>query len=243
MKKTKFSDASGKTTLDIISVADKFNEWMFKEINPYCKGEILEIGSGIGNISSFFLKENKNITLSELREEYCEILKKFENYPNLKGIIKMNLTDHNFDENFLTLFNSFDSIFALNVIEHIEDDKKAIENCFKLLKKGGNLIILVPSYNFLYNKFDKELGHFKRYNTKRLKEIFPNNSCKITYSSYFNFTGIIGWYINGKFSRKNALPQGQMNIFNKLVPLFKIIDIITLKKMGLSTIVIAQKTN
>jgi 2-polyprenyl-3-methyl-5-hydroxy-6-metoxy-1,4-benzoquinol methylase len=50
------------------------------------------------------------------------------------------------------------------VVEHIKDDRLAIANCKKLLKKNGHLIILVPAYRYLYNEFDKELEYYRRYN-------------------------------------------------------------------------------
>ena len=51
-------DKFGLETLDTIAEADKFNEWMYQILKPFCNGEILEIGSGIGNISSFFIEDN-----------------------------------------------------------------------------------------------------------------------------------------------------------------------------------------
>jgi len=41
-------DEKGYQTLEVIAKADKFNQWMFETIRPYCRGSILEIGSGIG---------------------------------------------------------------------------------------------------------------------------------------------------------------------------------------------------
>ena len=77
MKEFEFqeSDQEGLSTLETIAKADKFNMWMFRSILPYCSGRILEIGSGIGNISQFFLKSEFRITLSDIRNNYCAALK------------------------------------------------------------------------------------------------------------------------------------------------------------------------
>ncbi len=45
----------GKNMLEVISKGGNFNRWMYETIRPLCRGEILEIGSGIGNVSAFFL--------------------------------------------------------------------------------------------------------------------------------------------------------------------------------------------
>ena len=51
------SDDIGFSTLVNISRASKLNTWMFSAIRPWLKGRILEIGSGIGNISSVLIRK------------------------------------------------------------------------------------------------------------------------------------------------------------------------------------------
>lgn len=236
-------DKVGKETLDTISSADKFNQWMFETIRPFAKGEVLEIGSGIGNISSQFLESDFSIMLSDFRPEYCEELKdKFSNHPNLSGIRNLDLVDSEFINNYNDLLDRFDTVFALNVIEHIEDDVKAISNCRKFLKEGGNLIILVPSYQKLYNSFDVELGHFRRYTIPKLEVIFKQTNFEIIHSQYFNFIGTLGWYFNGNILKKKNIPANQMKMYNNLVPVFRILDKTILNTLGLSSIVIGRKT-
>lgn len=240
--KFKEIDSEGLETLDVISDAVKFNNWMYQTIRPFCSGRILEIGSGIGNISALFIHSNQTITLSDIRENYTSLLvKKFTNHANLEEVVLLDLVAENFQEKYASYLETFDTIFALNVVEHIEDDKQAIENCKLLLKKGGRLIILVPAYQSLYNVFDQELFHFRRYTTRSLKNIFEKNDLKIINSQYFNSIGIIGWYISGKIQKNKTIPKNQMKIFNFFVPVFKIIDLILFKKIGLSAIVVGEK--
>src|SRR5690606_677050 len=96
--------------------------------------------------------------------EYCRILKtQFGSFENCRGVVQLDLVHKDFEREYAELLASFDTVFALNVIEHIKDESLAIKNCRSLLKEGGNLIILVPSYQIIYNKFDKDLGHHRRY--------------------------------------------------------------------------------
>ncbi|MBN8565953.1 MAG: class I SAM-dependent methyltransferase [Flavobacteriales bacterium] len=230
-------DLEGMETLHVIEKANKFNRWMYETIKPFCKGKILEIGCGIGNISEFFIQDSQDIVLSDLRENYLEIVsKKFTN-----PTIKINLIDPEFDTKYDEIIGTFDTVFALNVIEHIEDDKQAIANCKKLLKKGGNLIILVPAYQFLFNNFDKELEHFRRYTRKKIETVIAENHLEIVNSFYFNFIGIIGWYVSGSILKKKTIPENQMGLFNLLVPVFRWADKIILNKIGLSVICVSKK--
>lgn len=53
--------------------------------------------------------------------------------------------------------------------------------------------------------------------------------------------GIFAWFISGKLQGNKTIPQGQMKLYNLLVPFFRIIDILTFRRVGLSTIVVGQK--
>ena len=62
-----------------------------------------------------------------------------------------------------------DVLVMLNVLEHIENDDLALKNAYKLLKPGGSLIIEVPAGQYLYDSYDKQLQHFRRYSSSELK--------------------------------------------------------------------------
>lgn len=235
-------DEVGLSTLENLSVVDRLNDWMFESISPFVKGRVLEIGSGIGNISECFVKNNLAITLSDYSDYYCNHLdKKFANQPLVGGIFQIDLADADFESRYNLLTGKFDTVFALNVIEHIKDDQLAIANCKKLLKPGGHLIILVPAYQTLYNGFDVELEHYRRYTRKTVTELFISQQINILQTWYFNLAGILGWFVSGTILRKRQLPSGQLSFYNKLVPIFRVIDRITLNQAGLSVIIVGQK--
>jgi 2-polyprenyl-3-methyl-5-hydroxy-6-metoxy-1,4-benzoquinol methylase len=229
-------------TLDNISEAVAFNRWMFSAISPAVNGITIEIGSGIGNISEFLLNTNLDVTLSDLRPEYCEYLSShFRDRKALMAVKQMDLIDSEFDMKYQNLFNSFDTVFALNVIEHIEDDNQAIINCRKLLKVGGTLIILVPSYQWLFCRMDRELGHFRRYNRRSLANLYKQNNLSVDKLFNFNAAGVLGWFLFGKILQSKQLKKNQMNIYNKLVSIFILIDRLLFRIFGLSLIIIGRK--
>ncbi len=230
-------DKYGFTTLDTISGAGNFNRWMYDAIAPHCKGEILEIGGGIGNISRQFLSSGQKLTVTELQEEYCEIVRlKLSGYPGLKEVVKMDIADPEFDKKFAPFFGRFDTVFALNVVEHIEDRNLALLNCKKLLKPGGNIVILVPAFLSLFNQFDHSLGHYLRFTKTTLLQLLEETGYKVEYQRYFNFMGILGWWFTGSVLKREMIPEGQMALYNRLVPLFRVIDLFTRRFAGLSVI-------
>lgn len=229
----------GYQALERIAVAPAFNKWMFQTIEPFINGKILEIGSGIGNLSKFFIDKGKSICLSDYDTDYINILT--DKFPQLSSsILKIDLSDPDFEYNNLSSKSSFDSIFLLNVLEHIEDDNMAIRNCLYLLKPGGTLLILVPSYSFLFSKMDVLLGHFRRYTKHSISYVLKNNGMQITKTYYFNALGLAGWFWNKIFNNAE-ISETKMNLFNKLVPFAKILDKILFHQIGLSTIAVASK--
>ncbi len=245
MKKFIFKelDQEGFNTLRTVSEARKFNQWMFETIQPFVKaGRILEVGSGIGNISEFFLNNGYDICLSDVRENYCGHLEeKYKDHPQLIDIVRLDLVDPLFEQVYAPLLGSFDTAYALNVIEHIEDDILALQNCKKLLRSGGRLIILVPAYQTLYNRFDENLYHFRRYTRSSMKEVFRKNQIPVLADFHFNSVGILGWVLSGSILRKESIPAGQMKIYDRLVPVFRMIDKILLRQIGLSVVVVGEK--
>jgi 2-polyprenyl-3-methyl-5-hydroxy-6-metoxy-1,4-benzoquinol methylase len=233
-------DEEGLSVLDVISSADSFNRWMYETIVPFCPGTILEIGSGIGNISQFFIKENKSIFVSDIRLNYRNFIKnKFD--LDGKRVIDIDIADVNFQNKYSDLLGKFDSVFCLNVVEHIEDDNISIANMMQLLKTGGKLTVLVPAYHWLYNGLDVTLNHYRRYNKKSLVKLMSKHGVVFD-SFYFNAIGILGWFVSGKLFKNKTILQGEMKLYNSFVPLFKLVDRILFRKIGLSVVCVIKKT-
>jgi len=228
-------------TLQAISRAVKFNRWMYETIKPYCNGRVLEVGSGIGNISSFFVQDNFDITLSDIDDHYIQKLKnRFAPAGNVRDIIFLDLQQPDFQNSYATIMGSFDTVFLLNVLEHLDNDSQALHNCKKLLKTGGTLVVLVPAYSWLYSKLDKGLRHCRRYTLGMLQNLFNKQQLTVRKRFYFNALGIVAWSY-AKIFRLSAVPGREMGIYNKLVPLAKAIDRLFVAKIGLSAIIIGEK--
>jgi SAM-dependent methyltransferase len=59
--------------------------------------------------------------------------------------------------------HAVDAVVALNVLEHIEDHDRAISQVFRILKPGGAFVVEVPAGPELFDDYDRELLHFRRY--------------------------------------------------------------------------------
>ena len=235
-------DEEGHNTLKAVAQTHQFNRWMYDAIKPFLKGEIFEIGSGIGNITQYVMDDGFSITASDIREGYCSTLQnRFQGKPFFAGVKKVDIAHLNFEQEYIQILNKFDCVIALNAIEHIEAHQQALVNCKKLLRENGILIVLVPAFQQLYNGFDVGLHHYRRYTRSTLQQLFKQAGFVINNTSYFNAAGVVGWWFSGRVLKHKILPARQLFIFNKLVPLFRILDMLTLRKIGLSVITVGNK--
>lgn len=82
--------------------------------------------------------------------------------------------------------NSFDIVTALDVIEHLDDDRVALEELLRVMRPGGVLIVSVPAYRFLWTYWDDILGHRRRYTTAMMREAATSAGFQVRKLSYSN---------------------------------------------------------
>jgi 2-polyprenyl-3-methyl-5-hydroxy-6-metoxy-1,4-benzoquinol methylase len=81
----------------------------------------------------------------------------------------------------------FDCIVSTDVLEHIEDDKEAIQHMMALLRPRGLLLLAVPAGPWLFGFHDEQLGHYRRYTKKTLSRLVEPY-CQVQILRYFGFT-------------------------------------------------------
>ena len=193
-------DYPGKE-LEIFDKAILWRKYIYFLVKKYIKNDLLEVGAGIGSFTKNYKNNLKNITLTELDKQNIKRLKK--RFKGSKIKIKAKLTSK--------LNGKFNSILYMNVLEHIKNDKKEINISLNKLNKKGYLIILVPAHNELYTKFDKEIGHFRRYKVNFFKKLKFKNA-RIVKLQYLDCLGYFLYYLN-KIFYKNEIYPSKAKIF------------------------------
>ncbi len=82
--------------------------------------------------------------------------------------------------------SSLGMISMTDVLEHVEADGKALQECARTLKPGGLLLITVPAYRWLYAEHDKALGHFRRYTRQQIRQLLQGSGFQVERVTYFN---------------------------------------------------------
>jgi SAM-dependent methyltransferase len=81
----------------------------------------------------------------------------------------------------------FDYLFALDVLEHLPDDRQTIQEWSRVLKPGGKLVLNIPAMECLWSHHDVQMGHYRRYHRSTLRPVLESNGFKILRMTYTNF--------------------------------------------------------
>lgn len=229
-------DPIGYQTLRNLQQAQVFNQWVVDQFYPYLQGTVLEIGSGIGNLTACLLKKNIQLTATDIDPAYLEQLKKqFGSHPQLAGVEPFDL-----EEPPSWNGKTFQTILLINVLEHIQDPQVALTGLLPKLAPNGKLIVLVPAYRWLYCRLDRQLGHHRRFDQRSLSEELDCAGYRIENLTGFNAMGILGWAVWGKLLGGGLLKQGLIQTYETLMPLNKQVDKLFQNRIGLSLIAIAS---
>ena len=91
--------------------------------------------------------------------------------------------------------NEFDLVVLLDTVEHIPDELGVIQECLRVLKPGGKLMVTVPAFMWLWSYNDEINAHQRRYTVPELKqklEISGFHVKRISYNNFFLFPLIAG---------------------------------------------------
>lgn len=231
-KKIFFKDS--RTTLESMSQAYWYNQWTLNQFKEYLHGDILEIGCGIGNFTSY-LTDHGNVWAIDIDQQYLIQSRQIIGRKAQLGIGDIEKGEYFFGD------LKFDSIVCLNVLEHIKNDKLALSNMFKLLKTGGKLILLVPAHEFLYGGIDKSIGHFRRYNKLGISKMLEEAGFRVGKLRSVNFLGALGWFLAGKILKKTLVGERSIELFNLVAPIFLQMENIIEFPFGTSILAIAER--
>ncbi len=233
------SEYLGYDDLENTERRQNFNNWLYEEIFPAIKGDILEIGSGIGTYSEKIICDfpNSEIALSDFSQTYVK---------NLEKRFDKNITFYKLDLNLKSDYDKigyekFDTIVGVNVLDNVENDEFALQQLYKMLKKNGMLVLLLPAHKSLFSQLDRNIGRLRRYSKTELKSKISKTDFEIVKMFYFNAIGIIGWYLNGKSGKTPKLSDNAFKTYDKMIPITKFIEKMTGRKVGLSIICYLKK--
>jgi 2-polyprenyl-3-methyl-5-hydroxy-6-metoxy-1,4-benzoquinol methylase len=212
---------SGPETLEALSAAPRFNQWMADTIRPFVGDSVIEIGAGIGNLTRCLVRRTNRYVVTDIDPEHlARLASRFQHRPN----VQIRFADLSQAESFKEFAGQIDSVVCLNVLEHIEDDLAGLRNIHSALCSGGRAIVLVPQGQELFGTLDAALGHYRRYSEAELRNRMEQTGFQVEQVIMFNRISRPAWYISGKVFKRTSLGRRQMRLFDRFVWLWRRID-------------------
>ncbi len=215
---------TGKDNLNIMNLAENYNNYIYKWINVDKYNNVLDFGAGNGEYCNRI--DEKRICAVELDDQLRSNLK-CKSYANLDELQN----------------KSFDLIYSLNVLEHIEDDLSILQKLTNKLQNKGTIKILVPAKMELYSEMDRKVGHFRRYEKKELIKLIENANLELVEYRYFDFIGYILSLLYKFIDNSGEINPTSLIVYDKfLFPISMLIDKITFGKLiGKNLMIVARK--
>ena len=193
-----------------LSLADNYRAALLQEFAPFLRGEVLEVGAGIGQITEALLKIpdiSKLVSIEPHPLFYRELLKKFPGHTLIEGTI-----DH------LKEDGPWNAIASINVLEHIESDQSELKKYYQnLLKANGTLCLFVPARPEIYGQLDKDFGHFRRYTKAELRKKLEDAGFEIVRLRYYNFIGYFAWGLMICLLGRRHLNPASVRFFDRYI--------------------------
>jgi 2-polyprenyl-3-methyl-5-hydroxy-6-metoxy-1,4-benzoquinol methylase len=158
---------------------------------------ILDFGCGSGALSACLLAAGKTVVSRDVSENMLKMSEKYLKSKNISNY-KLQLGD-------LSQLNDsekYEAIVALDVLEHIENDREAVHKLKNLLTDNGLLVLSVPAIPWLYGPKDRDVGHYRRYDKKRLTALLEDAGFVIQSLRYWNLLGVLPVWWSIKRNKK-----------------------------------------
>ncbi|HEY4489350.1 MAG TPA: class I SAM-dependent methyltransferase [Candidatus Paceibacterota bacterium] len=223
--------------LEVTSFAKNYHEWIADLFRSVFGKRVAEVGAGIGSFSELILQAPiDELLVIEPSKEMFEELQK-----NLAYDTRVTCKNDFFTKVSGECNTYFDSVVYVNVLEHVEDDAGELARVYESLAPGGHVCVFVPALPALYSAHDKAIGHYRRYTKKGLRALLTTAGFEVKRLSFFDFAGIIPWYVVVKFLRKSP-SAGNVSLYdNVVVPISRTMETIIHPPIGKNLIAIGKK--
>ena len=193
--------------------AANYFAWQGRLVTPELGRRVIEVGCGIGNFTRFLL-DRETVLAVDVDPACIERLHaRYANQPNLHAFV---CEPESAEFAGMARWRP-DSCVCLNVLEHIEDDARALAAMASILAPNGVIVLLVPAFQPLYGPIDRNLGHYRRYSRRTLAALARRAGLSMKPAHYVNAIGFFGWWMNSHIFRRDAQSAAQIHIFDRYV--------------------------
>jgi SAM-dependent methyltransferase len=209
--------------LEDLSDARRYRRWLADLVQPFLGEDPIEIGSGTGDYALEWAPTVRRFTVTEADELRFNALKvRFAEHSVIETRRLVLAGDGNANDE---IERRHSSTVAINVLEHIPDDVGALRTLSDLVRPGGAVILVVPAFPSAMSRFDRAIGHQRRYTKTSLRTALHQAGLAVAELRYVNPVGLIGWYVAVKALRRTPRNGALVRLYDRtVVPMARFLD-------------------
>ena len=222
--------------LEDLAEAVNYRHWLVALALPYLGDDPLEVGSGLGlyaadwraaGAAQLTVSETDAGRLAQLRTRFADD----------RGVVVRELAVP------VAEHASYSAVVAYNVLEHIADDRAALVGLRDLLRPGGRVVLLVPAFPSALGRFDRAIGHHRRYRARSLRAVAEAAGLQVEVLRHVNCIGLMGWYVVVKLLRGRPRAGVLLTAYDRLaVPLLRRFESRWQPPFGQSLFLVARRS-
>jgi SAM-dependent methyltransferase len=222
---------TGVDNLEVMQEAVNYNRYLLDIVRRYAPahGKVLDFGAGGGQFAAPLSKQGMDITALEPDQRLQQRLR-------TQGIRAVGSTDDVPD-------GSFDFIYTLNVLEHIDDDVGALRALHGKLVDKGKLLIYVPAFPILYTSMDAKVHHVRRYTRATLLASVRAAGFRIDRVEYVDSIGFFATLLFKLIGNKDGdVSPAALKLYDRTVfPLSRALDLLARRWFGKNLLLTSDK--
>ncbi len=190
--------------------ARNYRAALVRDFSAFLKGRTIEIGAGIGQITSGLhgLAAIQELLCVEPDAGFCRAFR--TNHPTqrlVEGTIAQAPRE-----------GGWDAILSINVLEHILEDEGELASYREVLQaRQGHLCVFVPARPEIYAPIDGDFGHHRRYTKPELRCKLTAAGFEIVTLKYFNCVGYFAWWLNFCVLKKRGFDVASVRTFDRVI--------------------------
>ena len=199
--------------LESLASAVNYNNWLTSLAVPHLGDSPIELGSGLGDYAQAWLDAGiPRITTSEVDPyRLAQLRQRFADDARVEvgafDVLSPQPSDHS-------------ALVAFNVLEHIGYHIGALRGAHTLLRPGGKVIMFVPAFEFAMSRFDRQVGHVRRYTVSSMRTAMSEAGLEIIENRYVNMPGLPAWFVGMRLLRMAPGEGPSLSLWdNRVVPM------------------------
>ena len=212
----------------------RYRRYQYDLIAPHCGRSVLEVGAGLGEFAALF-RDRERVVATDVDPGAVGVMaERFADRPEIEAR-QLDLGGE------VGIDVPVESVIAINVLEHFEDDVATLKALAGLVSPGGTIVLWVPGYQSLYGDFDRSVGHFRRYSPRTAREAVAAAGLGVEVARPVNLLGGLAWWAAVRRGGTGSPDSRLVAIYDRVVvPVSRVLDRTLPVPFGQSVLCVAR---